>query len=87
MLCLQLFLGIAPDAPRGRCLVAPRLPRWLPRLEVRGLSVGDGSLSVSLRQHGEETVIEELVGKDLEVVQAQAEAPLWGLPPTGRRPD
>ena len=34
ILATQLFLGLLPDAPHGRCFVAPWLPEWLPRLEV-----------------------------------------------------
>jgi len=84
LLFLQLFLGLVPDAPRRRCFLSPRLPKGLPRLEVRGLAVGHGHLDVSISRRGAETVVDEVNAKDLEVLQRQVEAPLWGLPPTIR---
>jgi glycogen debranching enzyme len=44
ILAAQLFLGILPDAPHGRCFISPWLPDWLPRLEVQGIAIGQGSL-------------------------------------------
>ena len=80
LLFLQLFLGLVPDAPKGRCFLFPRLPTWLPQLKVHGIRIGHGLLDVSLRRHGGETVIEELHAKDLEATVSQVNAPLWGLP-------
>ncbi|HEX3089151.1 MAG TPA: trehalase family glycosidase, partial [Ilumatobacteraceae bacterium] len=36
-LAVQLFLGAVPDAVNGRCYLDPRLPDWLPRLEIDGV--------------------------------------------------
>jgi glycogen debranching enzyme len=82
LLFVQLFLGLVPDAPRRRFMISPRLPTWLPRLDVRGLAVGHGQIDVSLSRQGVATVIDNLNAKDLEVVEGQVMAPLWGLPPS-----
>jgi glycogen debranching enzyme len=83
ILVAQLFLGLVPDAPRRRCFVSPWLPEWLPRLEMRDIAIGEGTLDIIVTRHGTETVIEQLDGKHIEVIQGRVEAPLWGLPPTG----
>jgi hypothetical protein len=76
----QLFLGLLPDAPRRRCFVSPWLPEWLPHLEMSGIAIGQGSLDITVVRHGTETVIKELEGKEIEVIEGKMEAPLWGLP-------
>jgi glycogen debranching enzyme len=81
ILAAQLFLGLLPDAPHGRCFVSPWLPEWLPRLEVRGIAIGQGSLDITLARRGRETVIEQLESKVIEVIEGTVEAPLWGMPP------
>jgi glycogen debranching enzyme len=81
MLVAQLLLGLVPDAPRGRCFVSPWLPEWLPRLELRGIAIGQGSLDITLVRRGSETVIEQLHGANIDVVRGRVEAPLWGEPP------
>lgn len=81
VLAAQLFLGIVPDAPRERCFLAPWLPDWLSRLEVRGITVGRGTLDVSVIKQGRETVIERLEAHAIEIVRGTAEAALWGEPP------
>ncbi|MGH3461383.1 MAG: amylo-alpha-1,6-glucosidase [Kribbellaceae bacterium] len=43
---LTALLGIAPDVPHGDLWIAPVRPFPWRRLEVRGLRVGDGTLSV-----------------------------------------
>jgi hypothetical protein len=80
ILAAQLFLGIAPDAPRGRCYLSPWLPDWLPYLEMRGVVVGRGRLDVRIMRRDGETVIDEVNAKDVEVVAGTVEAPLWGDP-------
>ena len=37
---LQAILGLRADAPRGRLLIDPQLPTWLPDVTLRGLAVG-----------------------------------------------
>lgn len=71
---VHLLLGIVPDAPRGRCSLAPWLPHWLPGLEVRGIRIGGGTLDVWLRQ-GEVARVE---ANGVEVEVGEVEAPLWG---------
>ena len=81
VLAAQLFLGLVPDAPRERCFLAPWLPDWLPRLEVRGIAVGHGTLDVCIVRRGSETVVDWLQAHAVEVVHDTAEAALWGDPP------
>lgn len=80
----QLFLGLLPDAPHKRCFVSPWLPEWLPHLEMHGITIGQGSLDIIVVRHGTETVIEELESKEIEVIEGNAEAPLWGIPFAGQ---
>ncbi len=81
ILAAQLFLGLLPDAPHGRCFVSPWLLEWLPRLELRGIALGEGSLDITVARRGTETVIEQLEKKEIEVIEGTVEAPLWGMPP------
>ena len=81
ILIVQLFLGLVPDAPRRHCFLAPHLPPWLPRLELRDIVVGTGTLDVTISRHGTQTVIDHVNTKDVEVVVQKVEAPLWGIPP------
>jgi glycogen debranching enzyme len=54
ILAAQLFLGILPDAPHQRCFVSPWLPEWLPRLELRGITIDRTAwISRSSQQIGE----------------------------------
>jgi glycogen debranching enzyme len=80
ILAAQLFLGLLPDAPHGRCFVSPWLPEWLPRLELRGIAIGEGRLDITVARQGGETVIEQLESKEIEVMEGTVEAPLWGKP-------
>jgi hypothetical protein len=80
VLAVQLFLGLVPDAPRGRCFLAPRLPEWLPYLELRGIAIGRGRLDVVIARRGTDTVIEQLRCEDIAVIQGTVAAPLWGQP-------
>jgi glycogen debranching enzyme len=83
LLAAQLFLGLLPDAPRGRCSLSPWLPEWLPGLEMRGIVLGKGRLDVRLALKAGETVIEEVNADGIEVVRGAEAAPLWGEPPPG----
>jgi glycogen debranching enzyme len=80
LLATQLFLGVIPDAPHGRCFISPWLPEWLPELEIQGISIGQGRLDMHIARHGTQTVIEQVQGHDLDVIQGTPPAPLWGLP-------
>jgi glycogen debranching enzyme len=80
LLASQLFLGLVPDAPRGRCFVSPWLPAWLPRLQLRGIKVGQGTVDIIAGRHGDDTVIEAVNAKAVEVIQSAVDAPLYGSP-------
>lgn len=83
ILAVQLLLGIVPDAPHGRCWVAPDLPSWLPSLEVTGIRVGKGTLDLRVvRADDGLTHIEHLDADNIEVLHGEVEAPLWGQPPS-----
>lgn len=84
LLATQLFLGLLPDAPHGRCFLGPRLPEWLPALELRGVAIGSGTLDIKLVRRGNRTIIEHIRAKHIAVIQGTAEAPLWGDPPAER---
>jgi glycogen debranching enzyme len=77
-LAVQLFLGIVPDAPRGRCFIDPWLPEWLPGFEIDRLSIGRHNLRLAVSRDGEATVVEHIDAKDLEIIGAETEAALWG---------
>ncbi|HZU06363.1 MAG TPA: glycogen debranching N-terminal domain-containing protein [Chloroflexota bacterium] len=81
LLATQLFLGLLPDAPRQRCLLAPWLPEWLPWLEVKDIAIGQGRLDVAISRSGSATVVTRLHAHGIEVEIGSAEAPLWGRPP------
>ncbi len=78
ILAAQVFLGLQPDVPNGRCRLSPWLPDWLPSLELRGVRVGDGALDVRIAREGGETVVQHARHPALEIEVGQAEAPLWG---------
>jgi hypothetical protein len=41
------MLGLRPDASAGRLeLIRPTLPEWLTKVNIRGLTVGDGSVDL-----------------------------------------
>jgi len=49
---VQGLLGVEPDAPAGRLVIAPQLPERWPWLDVTGLRCGDTSLDLKFRTHG-----------------------------------
>ena len=75
ILATQLFLGLLPDAPNGRCYLSPWLPEWLPSIEL----VAQG-LEISVRRVGGETKLERACHQRLEVVEGTPVAALWGAP-------
>ncbi len=81
-LAVQLFLGLVPDAPNGRCYLNGRLPDWLPRLEIDRLRVGHHNLRIVLARDGQATVIEDLDADGIQIVDAPTSAALWGTVPT-----
>jgi glycogen debranching enzyme len=52
---LQAILGIQADAPKGRLYLDPVLPRWLPDLTLRGLTVGGAKLDLRFWREAEQT--------------------------------
>jgi glycogen debranching enzyme len=80
LLAAQLFLGLVPDVPRGRCYLSPWLPSWLPEFEVKGMAFGSARVDVSLRRRNDATVINDVRATGIEIVQAIPQAPLWGVP-------
>jgi glycogen debranching enzyme len=80
VLAVQIFLGLVPDAPNGRCYIAPWLPDWLPVLEVRGIRIGDGDLDVKIVRSGSETRVERARHPSMDVLRGTPAAPLWGMP-------
>jgi glycogen debranching enzyme len=59
---LQAILGFSPNAPRGKLLVDPLLPHWLPDLTVVDLRVGKHQFDIRFWREGEETRFEVLRG-------------------------
>ncbi|MDQ7850303.1 MAG: amylo-alpha-1,6-glucosidase, partial [Armatimonadota bacterium] len=52
---LRMMLGLRADAPRGRLLLHPTLPEWLPRLHLAGVSVGQAVVDLEVFREGEQT--------------------------------
>ena len=48
---------------------------------MRGITIGQGSLNITVVRRGTETVMEQLEGKEIEVIEGTVAAPLWGMPP------
>lgn len=80
LFAVQVFLGLVPDAPNGRCTLRPYLPDWLPYLELGGVAVGRGRLDVRLERDGGRTRISKLSASGVEVAEGFPAAPLWGDP-------
>jgi glycogen debranching enzyme len=58
-LITQAMLGLKAEAPEKRLrIVNPRLPYWLNSVVVRGLRVGNGSVSLVYRRDGANTRVE-----------------------------
>jgi glycogen debranching enzyme len=60
---LENVLGIRPDAGRKQIAIAPVAVPWLRRLDVRGMRIGDGRLSVAVKY-------DTLGGASVDVVEA-----------------
>ncbi|MBV8915679.1 MAG: amylo-alpha-1,6-glucosidase, partial [Acetobacteraceae bacterium] len=59
---LQAMLGIELDAPRGKLLINPELPAWLPDVTLRGLRLGTESFDIAFRRLDGQTRYEVLRG-------------------------
>jgi glycogen debranching enzyme len=52
---LQAILGLQADAPNHRLNINPQLPRWLPDVTLRGLTVGKATLDLRFWREGDRT--------------------------------
>ena len=52
---LQAILGLRADAPAGRLLIDPELPKWLPDVALHGLAVGSARVDLRFWREGEAT--------------------------------
>ncbi len=60
-LMTQAILGLRPSAPEQRLsIVSPNLPYWLNSVQVRGLRVGNGTVTLHYRREGKDTRVEVL---------------------------
>lgn len=58
-LITQAMLGLKAEAPEKRLrIVNPKLPRWLNSVQVRGLRVGGGTVTLQYRRSGRATNVE-----------------------------
>jgi glycogen debranching enzyme len=80
VLAAQIFLGLLPDVGNRRCYLSPRLPDWLPSLEIHGIEVGDGRLDVKIERRGSQTQLAYAHHPSIEMVTGTPPAPLWGTP-------
>jgi glycogen debranching enzyme len=58
LMLLQALLGMRGDAPHRRILVDPALPEWLPRVELRGVTVGSARVDLVAFRDGGRTRME-----------------------------
>ncbi len=58
---MQCLLGLVPFAPMRLLLVDPVLPPWLPELSVRGLRVGDATVTLNFRRAADGASHHEIV--------------------------
>jgi glycogen debranching enzyme len=67
---LKWGLGLSPDALEKRlAIVRPSLPRWLGRVEVTGLALGDAKIDLVFERAGEHvTLADAHIDGDAEVV-------------------
>lgn len=52
---LQAILGLRGDAPHGRLLIDPVLPRWLPEITLHGLAIGTARIDMRFWRDGART--------------------------------
>ena len=67
---LKWGLGLSPDALENRlAIVRPSLPRWLSRVEVNGLPLGEATIDLVFERVGEQvTLADAHIEGDVEVV-------------------
>jgi glycogen debranching enzyme len=52
---LRMILGLRADAPRGRLLIHPTLPPWMPRVKLAGLTCGQARFDLEVFREGDRT--------------------------------
>jgi glycogen debranching enzyme len=72
---LQAILGLQADAPHHRLFIDPQLPRWLPEVTLRRLTVGQARLDLRCWREGDRTRWEASVPQGELTVQEQPWAP------------
>lgn len=76
-LMLQTLLGLRPDAPGGRVVIAPALPDWLSSVEVENLRVGLARISFSCYRDGTRSKVDvRSVDGPITVVAGEPSTPL-----------
>jgi glycogen debranching enzyme len=65
---LQVILGLQPNAPANRVYIDPKLPDWMPDLELFDLRINGGVFDLKLWREGERTLWNVTRG-DAEVVE------------------
>ncbi|MGH7023155.1 MAG: amylo-alpha-1,6-glucosidase [Caulobacteraceae bacterium] len=70
---LQTLLGFNPDAQAGKVFLDPRLPEWMPRIEIRDLRVGGKTFDIAFWRDAEVTRFEVLKG-DASAVEQKSDA-------------
>jgi glycogen debranching enzyme len=65
---LQAILGLQADAPNGTLYVDPYLPKWLPDVTLKNMSIGTATLNLKFwRENAESRWDAEIVSGKLEV--------------------
>jgi glycogen debranching enzyme len=72
---LQAILGLQADAPNHRLNINPQLPRWLPDVTLRGLTVGKAMLDLRVWREGDRTRWDASVTKGNLTVQEKSWEP------------
>jgi glycogen debranching enzyme len=73
---IQTMLGIYPFAPAGvLALVRPRLPVWLPEVTIRGLRVGEATISLRFRRSSDGTTSHDVLEQRGHLVIVPAAPP------------
>jgi glycogen debranching enzyme len=68
---LRMILGLRADAPRGRLLIHPTLPGWMPRVKLLGLTCGQARFDLEVFRDQDRTRYDVTVHEgSLRVVEA-----------------
>jgi len=76
---LQALLGLRGDAPHGRLLIDPVLPRWRPEITLHGLAIGPARIDMRFWRDGARTCWEATLREGrIEVTQERWQP--WVIP-------